>query len=249
MSDEEGLGRGQKRGGGQPGPEEFHLLTDQLQVERDGLGRVLSAVARGVGAMPLRLTVIRAGTEATGAQCGVELHSEGDLLAHADARVDPLRELASFEIAAGESRVSWMADFSAYEERHLVPISGEVNGLELAGVMDPRSGASSVQLTLEDWIEPSAVTQLRRFAPIFREMDLDAREERADFEDTISHTIHNSRWSTIGRAACWGLGGMAAGVCCIAAPGIGCVVALGLFGGASSICSDKIGPVLDRKTR
>jgi len=157
-----------------------------------------------------------------------------------------LEERATCEFTSGPSRVSWAADLSGYEESHLALITGEVNGYGIAGVMDLRSGGSSVRLRLEDWLEPAAIARLLRFAPAFREMDLNAREEGAEFEDLIRHTIHNSRWRTIGRAACWGLGGVGAGACCLAAPGIGCLVALGLFGIASSICSDEIGPVLDR---
>jgi hypothetical protein len=250
MSSEDQFDRvfGRKRGGGRPYRDEVNLLPGQLEVERDDLGQVLHAVAIGADDVPLTLTVERAGTEETGAECGVRIRSNDELLTHAVAKIDPLGELASFEIVAGESRVSWMTDFTAYDENHLVLVSGEVNGFGLAGVMDPRSGASSVQLTLEDWIEPAALARLHRFAPIFREMDLGAREKRAEFEDLISHTIHNSRWGTIGRAACWGLGAIAAGVSCMAVPGIGCVVALGLFAGASSVASDTIGPALDRKT-
>jgi hypothetical protein len=244
---------GPKRGSGRPDHDEVSLPPGQLEVERDEVGQVLRAVAIRAEGRRLTLAIDRRCTDESHAECSITVAGEDAVPINAVARIQPIEELASFEIFVGDpqasnTRVSWVADFTAYEENHLVLISGEVNGFGLAGVMDPRSGASSVQLTLEDWIEPAAIARLRRFAPIFREMDLGAREERAEFEDLISHTIDNSRWSTIGRAACCGLGGVAAGVCCIATHGIGCLVAYGLFGAAGSVCSEKIGPALDRKT-
>lgn len=244
---------GTKRGSDRPDDDVMNLTPGGLEVARDEVGQVLSAVAIGAEGRRLTLAIERRCTDENHAECSITVAGEDIVPINAVARIQPMEELASFEIFVGDpqasnNRVSWMADFTAYEENHLVLISGEVNGFALAGVIDPRSGVSSVQLTLEDWIEPAAVARLRRFAPVFREMDLSAREEYAEFEGVISHTIYNSRWGAIGRAACCGLGTIAAGVCCMATHGIGCLMAGGLFGAASSVCTEKIGPVLDRKT-
>jgi hypothetical protein len=225
MSSEDAFDRvfGRKRGS--EWPEGDDLPSGPLKVERDQDGRIASAAVAGARGTPLALVVTRAVSEAAGAECRLEIRSQGgdEPLTDAVARIDPLEERATCEFTAGQSRVSWAADLSGYEEGHLALITGEVNGFGIAGVMDLRSGASSVRLRLEDWLEPAAVARLLRFAPAFREMDLNAREEGAEFEDLIRHTIYNSRWRTIGRAACWGLGGVGAGACCLAAPGIGCL--------------------------
>lgn len=246
MSSEDAFDRVFGRGRGSEWFSGYDPPSGQLEVERDRDGRIVSAAASGARGASLALVVLRRTNDAGAAECRAEIRGQRESLVNAVASIDPLAEKAACEIEAGQSRVSWAADLSDYEESHLALITGEINGFGIAGVIDLRSGASSIRLRLEDWLEPAAVAQLSRFAPVFREMDLGAREEGAEFEDAIRHTIYNSRWRTIGRAACWGLGGAGAGACCLAVPGIGCLVALGLFGFASSICSDEIGPALDR---
>lgn len=109
----------------------------------------MGATAQGAGGTPLALAVARVLADDGTAECRARIRSEGDEpLLSAAARIVPLEELAQCEIEAGASRVSWTTDLSGYEDTHLALITGEINGFGIAGVMDPRSGCSSVQLRL-----------------------------------------------------------------------------------------------------
>jgi len=231
------LGKG--RGSDRPEAEPLLSSSSLIEVARDLRGAVVGAKAIGTGGDALFLNVHRE-LLSDGAECSIVIDGEAALPVMIGAGIEHTQERAKCLVTAGETTIDWVLDASSYEENHLGVITGQVAGAPISGVLDPRTGASTVALTLEDWIGSIAVTQLAHFAAVFQEMMLRGQAERAEFDDLIRHTIHSSRWGAIGRAACWGLGGLGVAVCSTVTAGVGFLAASAAFAGASSVCSDAV---------
>lgn len=230
---------GSRRGSGRFAIESVSGSASLTEVDRDTSGVVLGARAVGPRGRPLYLRVVRELASA-GAECTIDIDGELALPTRLIAGLEHSLERAKCFVGAGDTTIDWVVDASSYEENHLAVISGEAGGAPLAGVLDPRTGASTVQVTLEDWLDSTAVAQLSHFGPVFQEMVIRGTAERAEFDELIRQTIHNSRWGTIGRAACWGLGGLGVAVCSTATAGVGFLAASAAFAAASSVCSDAV---------
>lgn len=169
------------------------------------------------------------------------------LILFSSCRLSTESELVSYQLEAGDFGLRFGADFSRYDEDHLVFVTGEVTGdsaslpprFECA--YDLRTHRGTVDLTL-DRLLPSAVkNDLRPFSSLLYELYFRQLNDSRPTQEEVDITILNSRWKAAGRAACWGLGMGAASMAGILAgpiPPLAVVAGAVVFGAASQICTE-----------
>lgn len=156
-------------------------------------------------------------------------------------------ELVSYQLEAGDLRLGFGADFSRYEQDHLVFVTGEATGAS-AGVpqqfecaYDLRTHRGTVDLSL-DRLFPSAVkNDLPPFSSLLYELYFRQLNDSRPTQAEVDITIFNSRWKAAGRAACWGLGMGAAsmtGILAAPIPPLAVVAGAVVFGAAPQICTE-----------
>ena len=157
------------------------------------------------------------------------------------AAVSVRQELVEFSIAQGLRTARIRIDFSRYDETHKVFIIAAARSQTLQAEFDPRLGGQTGEvITIEQFLSGPTRQNLKVWSPLFRDSRRIFEERLAPYETTIIDIIENSVWKKAGRAACWGLGSVAAGAVCVGGFGVGCAVGLFVCGAAASICSDSI---------
>ncbi|HEX7313158.1 MAG TPA: hypothetical protein VF297_04530 [Pyrinomonadaceae bacterium] len=149
-------------------------------------------------------------------------------------------EVATMTAEGTGKRLEMVFDFSKYDATHNVFLSGSVDGQSITGTFDPRTNKLSGHKTSIDvWLPGETKQRLKVFSPVFNEMKAHYDAERKPYEETINRVIHNSRWASVGRAACWGFAGVGAAAACAGTFGLGCVAGAFGFGAAASVCNDQ----------
>jgi hypothetical protein len=147
-------------------------------------------------------------------------------------------EKVTFEANSRELQMSFAIDFTDYDSTHKGIVTGNVNGNDLKGTLDPQKNKCTVNLDLDYWLPDEVRHNLDYFTPIFQKMQSHYKDKSKQYQKKIDNTIHHSIWGVLGRAACWGFASMGTAASCIVTAGIGCPVAAGVFGAAASVCSD-----------
>jgi hypothetical protein len=130
-------------------------------------------------------------------------------------------------------------DFSRYNATHDVFVTGSNDGAKVSGVFDPRTNKwSGDNVSMEALLTRTTVARLEKMIPVFEEAKKTFDGLRKPFEPVIQQTIHNSFWGSVGRAACWGTGGVCTAVVCAGTIGAACLCGAFCVGALASECSD-----------
>jgi len=149
-------------------------------------------------------------------------------------------EIAILDIKDDSEISKVILDFSKYDKTHNIFISGKVRGRTISAVLDPRTNSyTGDTIALDKILKKGTLQKLATFSPIFQDAKLKFDAMRKPHEDVINRTINNSRWKSVGRAACWGFAGLGAAAACAAGFGVGCAAGAFVFGAAASVCNDQ----------
>jgi hypothetical protein len=231
--------------------------SDGFVIKKDQMRRVVAASKVQKDGTRLDMAV-QHGCDADGCSASISFFQNSRERLKISTVVAPQRTQLAYTAESEGLKLHWMIDASTYLSNKKALITGEVNGNEFKGTFDGLVQRATANLDLADWLSDDTKEWLEEFRPALNVMKQSIGERvggggmgggrlggAGGSEGASGGGLPDIRpeisWNGVGRALCWGLGGIASH---LAGRGAGLAGVIGSLaaGIAASACSDSYGP-------
>jgi hypothetical protein len=209
-----------------------------VSVSRDKAGDIESAeLTTGLGEV-VRVEVVRERSESS-ACATLAFSSDGSAFLTVTCELS-IAAVVTLRAASAAVAFSSSIDLKG-GVRSIAPVSGEVNGHQLAGIFDPRTRRSTANTSLDSWLPQEMKEQLQPLVP-FLATAAEMYRRRATVTNSRRRSVvapnaeEPDAFNYAKAAACWGFAGLGAAAACAGTFGAGCAVGAFGFAAAASVC-------------